>query len=284
MPLIQRNYEVIRVGFTPGLVEGATSFVFDGSGSPAKPDYRLYEPIFFEYGGRSPMIKGVDYSWDSELGKFLFLDPDDTLKEGQYYTVGFDPYDPTLVIPSSIINYTYFIRKINIPNIDIVSNPRNGPILERLNSFINQYEPECLTEILGYELYKALLTENSSRMNDLLRGAEYENDEGRLVKWNGLIYEPKISLIANYVYYKFQEDSAMQTTGVSTSVATSTSGESKSPEYKMLDAWNFFSNEVRQMVSFLWNKNRLDPEVYPEFDGHYYKTLSFSRPTNFLGI
>jgi hypothetical protein len=284
MPLIQRNLEVIQVGVTPGLVEGATSFVFDGSGNPAKPDYRGYEPVFFEYGGRSPMVKGVDYSWDQATGEFDFLEDDDQLEDAQIYTVEFYPYDPELVITSNIIDYTYFIRKINIPNIDVVVNPRNGPILERLNSFISQYEPECLTNILGYELYKALLTESSQRMTDLLNGCEFTDDDGVLRKWRGLIYYPKVSLIANYVYYKFQEDSAKQTTGVATTVAKSTSGESQSPEYKMLDAWNFFSEEVKELISFLWNKNRIDPEVYPEFNGMYYKVLAFSRSTNFLGI
>lgn len=284
MSLIQRNYEVIQVGITPGLVAGATSFVFDGSGTPAKPDYRNYELIIFEYGGRAPMIKGLDYSWNYATGEFNLLLADDELEALQYYTVGFEPYDGSTVITQDIINYTYFVRKINIPNIDIVMNIRNGPILERLNSFIRQYEPECLTSILGYELYKALLTETSDRMNDLLYGAEFTDEYGRLRKWNGLVYEPKISLIANYVYYKFQEDSAMQTTGVSTSVNNTAGGESKSPEYKMLDAWNFFSSETEAMVSFLWNKNRLDPEIYPEFSGRYFETLSISRPTNFLGI
>jgi hypothetical protein len=184
----------------------------------------------------------------------------------------------------NIIDSTYFVRKINIPNIDASVNPRNAPILERLNSFIDQYEPECLVNILGYELYKVVKSETSQRVSDLINGAEFTDDEGRFRKWRGLVYEPKVSLIANYVYYKFQEDSAKQTTGVSTSVNKTASGDSKSPEYKMLDAWNFFSSETREMVSFLWNKNRLSPEVYPEFNYRYNETLYFSRPTNFLGI
>lgn len=283
MPLIQRNDEVIQVGTTLGLVAGATSFVFDGSGG--KPDYRYYEPKFFEYGGRSPMIKGLDYSWNYLTGEMDLLQVGDKFESGQYYTVEFQPYDASLVIIGTIVDYTYFIRKINIPNIDIVLNQRNSPILERLNSFISQYEPECLTGILGYPLYKMLLTESSSRMNDLINGAEYTNDCGELKKWNGLIYSPKISLIANYIYYKFQEDSAKQTTGVSTSTSNTQDGVSTSPEYKMLDAWNFFSSETKAMISFLWNKNQSSSPVYPEFSlQQCYRSLDFSRGSNFLGI
>lgn len=283
MPLIQRNDEVILVGTTLGLVTGATSFVFDGTSK--KPDYRYYEPKFFEYGGRSPMIKGLDYSWNYLTGEMDLLQVGDKFESGQYYTVEFQPYDASLVIIGTIVDYTYFIRKINIPNIDIVLNQRNGPILERLNSFISQYEPECLTGILGYPLYKMLLTESSSRMNDLINGAEYTNDCGELKKWNGLIYSPKISLIANYIYYKFQEDSAKQTTGVSTSTSNTQDGVSTSPEYKMLDAWNFFSSETKAMISFLWNKNQSSSPVYPEFSlQQCYRSLDFSRGSNFLGI
>jgi hypothetical protein len=121
-------------------------------------------------------------------------------------------------------------------------------------------------------------------MTDLIGGAEFTDTDGHLRKWNGLRYN-SISLIANYIYYKFQEDSAKQTTGVSTSTSKTPGGDSTSPEYKMLDAWNFFSSETKEMVSFLWNKNQGDTEVYPEFSlDQAYKTLGFSRPTNFLGI
>lgn len=286
MPLIQRNDEVIRVGTTVGLVAGMSSFVFDGTGG--KPDYRFYEPIFFEYKGRQPMIKDVDYTWDYTTGMFALIagaGTTDTLSDNQYYTVQFQPYKSGTVDPSNIIDYTFFIRKINLPNIDPVPNPRNAPILERLNYFISQYETECLRQILGYALYKVLTTETSSRVNDLLYGKEYTDECGVLQYWRGLVYDPKVSLIANYIYVRFQEDSATQTTGVNTSVNDTDSGKSVSPETKMIDAWNFFSEETKQMVSFLWNMNQQDTSVYPEFPlSQCYKSLSFSRPNNFLGI
>ena len=283
MPLVQRNDEVIQVGVTTGLVAGSSSFVFDGTGG--KPDYRLYEPIFFEYGGRQPMIKGLDYSWDYTTATLVLLQPGDSFSDQQYYTTQFQPYKSGTINPSSIIDYTFFIRKINLPNIDPVPNPRNAQILERLNSFIAQYEPECLRGILGYAMYKVLTTETSQRVNDLLYGKEYTDDCGHLQYWRGLVYDPKVSLIANYIYVRFQEDSATQTTGVSTSVNDTASGKSVSPEVKMIDAWNFFSEETKQMVSFLWNMNQQDPSVYPEFTlSQCYKSLSFSRPNNFLGI
>lgn len=189
------------------------------------------------------------------------------------------------MIIGNIIDATYFVRKINIPNVDATLNPRNAPILERLNSFISQYEPECLTKILGYNLYNLAKVEDSQRMSDLLNGAEFTDVDGVFRKWNGLKYSPNMSLIAQYVYYKFQEDSATQTTGVSTSTNNTEGGTSVSPQYKMIDAWNCFSRETKDMVSFLWNRNQGVTPVYPEYSTEQcYFALNFSRPINFWGI
>lgn len=279
------NDATIRVGITPGLVAGASSFTFDGT--LGKPDYRYYIPIFFEYGGRSPMIQDVDYSWDTITGLFNLIQgvgPFDTFQNLQYYTVQFQSYSPIIVSPSAIIDWTFFIRKINIPNIDPSKNG-SAPTLDKLNSFIAKYEPECLRNILGYALYKALLNESSQRINDLLYGVEYTDDDGVLQYWRGLVYQPKISLIANYIYVKFQEASATLTTGVSTAVAKTTAAISTSPGDKLVETWNFFSTEVQEMSSFLWNMNEQNPSIYPEFtNSQLYKTMSFSRSNNIFGI
>lgn len=291
MSLNVRDNETIQVGITPGLVAGVSSFTFDGhlvSSSPNvyAPDYRYFELVIFEYGGlRQPMIKGLDYTWDYTTGIFTLIISGDTFKSLQYYTVQFQPYTKTNVIPSMIIDFSYFIREITIPNIDPTLNARNAPILERLNYFIGKYEPECLEGILGYGLYKVILNESSSRVNDIIYGAEYTDIRGELRRWKGLVYDTKNSLIADYVYFMFQSASATQTTGVSTSVSKTEAGTSVSPGDKMMDAWSIFSTESIELVSFLWNQNQSITPVYPEIDDcQVRRSLNFCRPINIFGI
>lgn len=281
MSLIVRNDEQIQVGVTTGLVAGQSSFTFDGTNG--KPDYRYFEPIFSEYEGRSPMIKGLDYSWNYTTGQFTLLKVGDVFVQGQYYNVHFQPSDVASASTSVLIDSSFFIGGLNIPNISTAVNQRNAPILERLNYYISKYESYCLMNILGYPLYKAVMNENSSRIDELVNGAEYTNVE--LKKWNGLVYDPKTSLVANFVYVKFQSDSAALSTGVSTSTIATEGGTSVSPADKIIDAWNFFSEEVKQLLFFLWSKNLTDPQVYPEFTREQSRrTLDFARPINVFGI
>lgn len=282
MALISRNDEQIKVGLTIGLTAGSSSFVFDGTSG--KLDYRYYDLVVSEISGRGILVKGLDFSWNSVTGTFTLLQSGDLFQNNQFYNIHFEPLaGSTPSVSGIIIDYTYFIRNINIPN--IAPTP-NNPILERLNSFIEKYEPECLLNILGYELYKLLLTESSQRMLDIIYGAEYFDEVGDLRKWNGLVYDPKISLIANYIYYFFQEASATQTTGVATSVSKTESAVSVSPADKMINAWNFFSSETKSLIIFLWmKKDGSDKRVYPEFSSsQYFKTVDFSRHNNIFGI
>lgn len=284
MPLLSRIDENIKVGTTVGLTAGQSIFVFDGTSG--KPDYRGYEIVLFEYGGRSPMIKGLDYSWDYSTGIFAFLqiDPNTSQPEvfqpAQWYTTQFQ--DPTVqpVPPSSssLIDWSYFIRSITIPNIDPIKTI-NAVTFDRIVYFIQQYEPECLKGILGYALYKALINETSQRITDLIFGAEYTDSCGNLQYWRGLVQPtPKISLIANYIYYYYQDANATQTSGVNTNVPKGEASTAVSVGDKMLDAWNFFSKETKEMICFLWNKNQLASPVYPEFtDIQHCKTADFSH-------
>ena len=89
----------------------------------------------------------------------------------------------------SIINTSYFVKDISIP-VGSLSN---------LDNEIVKYEPEVLTMLLGYELYKLTLSETSQRMTDLLTGKEYTvsyNGRNQLIKWNGFSNTELISLIA----------------------------------------------------------------------------------------
>ena len=174
-----------------------------------------------------------------------------------------------------IINQSFFVRDIVVPN----SN--TTPIVERLNLFISKYEKECLLKILGYPLYKVFETESSQRMTDLLYGSEYTDVNGDLQLYQGLVHDENDSLIANYIYYFFQQNSATVSTGISTVKMNAEAGTSVSPEEKMVFAWNYFSSEVQSMCSFLWSKK----DDYPEFSAHQLaKTIDLSRPINIFDI
>lgn len=178
-----------------------------------------------------------------------------------------------------LVTLSFFVADITIPN---TATPA---IIERVNAFIVKFEKECLIDILGYELYKAFTTEDSARMTALLSGQEYTDSNDELQKWQGLVHDTNRSLLAYYIYWKFQEASATQTTGVSTGAMKTQAGVSVSPAEKMVSAFNCFSNETNDLLSFLRIKNLESTPVYPEFTYRQaVLTANFSRPVNIFSI
>lgn len=109
----------------------------------------------------------------------------------------------------SLIDTDYFVKDIAIPK-DSESNLTND---------IAKYEPEVLTKAFGYELKKLIDTDPASpaRIKDLVEGKEYTvpfNGRDQIIKWNGLINDENISLIAYWVYYWWQRNNATHTTSL----------------------------------------------------------------------
>lgn len=97
---LSRDDEQIQVGITPGVVPGATSWVFDGTETYAgsgifKKDYRGWSIVVDECTGRDIMVQGVDYSWDSVSGTFQLLTPNDILASQQWYNIHFNTQNNT---------------------------------------------------------------------------------------------------------------------------------------------------------------------------------------------
>jgi hypothetical protein len=87
-----------------------------------------------------------------------------------------------------LINASYFVGELNIPKVS------NTDVSEKLAWFINKYESELLTNLLGYSLYKAFMEgivvdPMDSKWSDLLYGAEY-NYNGYTKYWKGIIQLP----------------------------------------------------------------------------------------------
>lgn len=274
MPIIIRNDEQIKVGTTTGLVAGSTSFVFDGTSG--KPDYKDYQIVITEIGGRGVMVVGLDYSWNPSSATFQLLQVGDVFQVEQWYNIHFQPIQQSIIVsPSNIIDVSFFVRDINLPNTS------STPIIEKINLFIFKHEPECLENLLGYSLYNLFLNETSQRMTDLLYGAEYTDIYGKVKKWKGIVHDTNISLIAYYVYYFIQKSAASHTTGVSETTAASEAGTSISSAEKMVSAWNSYCNEANNMIYFLWCKN----SDYPEFDyTQYCASLQKTKKINVFGI
>jgi hypothetical protein len=88
-----------------------------------------------------------------------------------------------------LIDRTYFIGELNIPN---TSKPEIGGLVDW---FIEKYEEKFLTEVLGYELYKAFKAGLQSvtvdqKWTDLIEGVEYTNTQSKTAFWRGLVTQP----------------------------------------------------------------------------------------------
>jgi len=115
MPQIVRNDEQIKVGTTPGLITGSSSFTFDGQFG--KPDYRGYEIVPTELSGRGLMALDVDYSWNQATGFFNLLQVGDLFNIDKIYNIHFQSINqPQIADYSAIINVSFFVRDITLPN------------------------------------------------------------------------------------------------------------------------------------------------------------------------
>jgi len=104
----------------------------------------------------------------------------------------------------SLIDISYFVGDLKIPN------SADAAVIERVNWYIQKYEPEFLRHLLGYPLYKAFLAALNvvppavpdQRMISILYGTEYTDLRGYLTRWRGLIDtdNPVFNLAGEYVY------------------------------------------------------------------------------------
>lgn len=181
----------------------------------------------------------------------------------------------------SIVNQSFFINELNLPNTG------NEKVLDKLQSAIDRYEPEFLRKVMGGVLYTEFaVTPRSQRMAEILSGVNYYDVNGVLQNYKGLVYDTNRSPIANYVYYCLQENTAKITTGVATATMKVEAGRAESPADKMITAWNLMSNDVVELINFLWlRKDVIGVRVYPEFNNAYFWQVrqEFKR-NNFLGF
>lgn len=137
----------------------------------------------------------------------------------------------------SFIDASYFVGELEIPN------TADQPVTERIDWFIQKYEPIFLQHLLGYPLYKAFVqgvtvtppATPDARWLNLLYGAEYTDWQGYLQKWRGIIVTdmPVYNLSGEVSYRKPEYLQAGVTPGFPVNVNTVTfDGTNNTPDLR----------------------------------------------------
>lgn len=159
-----------------------------------------------------------------------------------------------------IIDSTYFINKLALPQVG------NAEGLIAVNNFINQYEPEFLECALGFDLWQAFVNgalEQSSpedRWVWLLNGQNYTLN-GRNGTWRGFDNSDKRSPIANYVFYQFMDNKAVDFTLTGSVVSETENNRTVNGVDRMIDAWNRMVDMNADLLNYL----RANKSLYPEW-------------------
>jgi len=129
----------------------------------------------------------------------------------------------------SLIDKTYFVKDINIPDSDYSD----------LTNYITRYEKEILIKLLGYELYVLVAAYDGTAgvITDLVEGKEYTTG-GETVKWNGLVNSDKVSLIAFYVFYWWARNKATFTTSLGEKQSKGENADAAKLNQRISNAWS----------------------------------------------
>lgn len=167
-----------------------------------------------------------------------------------------------------LIDNTYFYSGITK-----IAGIGKQPIDGTVEAYIQQYEPEFLTQLLGYELYDLMINNQSDeRFVKLISGDTFVNHCGNTVHYKGLKYSygagittVYYSMIANYVYWHYLRDNAVQLGTTGTSVTNTENADRIAPIYKQTPAWNAMVDQVRTLRDYLHH----NADTYPEYKGRY---------------
>jgi hypothetical protein len=179
------------------------------------------------------------------------------------------------------IDASYFFGPLH------VAQKSDSAVSGSLTMFIDEHEDRLLTDLLGYDLYKAYkagIANSTQIYKDIRDGKEYTNRAGISTKWRGLIYtvgSAKKSLIANYVYWHWMQNEVSSTTGTGEKVAANQNAVNVSPAGKMVEAWNEMVTMIWDLIEFLLTKE----SDYPQFQEQYSRIhCGLLKKQNLFGI
>jgi hypothetical protein len=158
-----------------------------------------------------------------------------------------------------IIDSTYFINKLALPQLS------NAEGLIAVNNFILQYESEFLECALGFDLWQAFVAgvEDSSpeeRWLWLLEGQNYTIN-GRNGTWRGFENHSKLSPIANYVFYQFMDNKAVDFVLTGNVISSTENNRTVNGVDRMIDTWNRMVDLNTDLIQYL----RANKSLYPEW-------------------
>jgi hypothetical protein len=160
-----------------------------------------------------------------------------------------------------IIDNTYFIREISLPTDQIGAE---------LTSYIERFEPEILTKILGYDLYKQLTaglanTYPEQKWLDLRDGCDYEQDEV-YYHWRGLTNSTFESIIANYVFYYYTIYGSQFNSVFGLKQVLGENSTQADYRHKQMRVYNQMVDWISEMSDFIEWSNSVDSETYPNYN------------------
>ena len=160
----------------------------------------------------------------------------------------------------SLIDKTYFTLDLHLPD-----DLQYGD----LTQYITRYEPEIIKKIFGYELAKQVIAYNPETTADpiksLVEGAEYEDEDGHVQEWPGLVNSSKQSIIACYVYYWYLRAKVTKTTEIGEKRAAGENNVDAEYGIKQMAAWNKMLAMVESMSAYIETVQEL-LEIYRPTD------------------
>lgn len=152
----------------------------------------------------------------------------------------------------SLIDKSYFTKELHIGDL---SNTRDGTP-DMLDAYIERYEKEYLTKLLGLELY-----------NEFMAGLEEEPVPQKWVDLKNEIVDEtfKVSPIANYVYCKWQNQNYTKNVGIGQVKNKAENAIVVRPYDMQVMAWNDMVDECRKVVRFI----HFHEGDYPDYSVNY---------------
>lgn len=146
------------------------------------------------------------------------------------------------------------------------------------SAWLDNYEEKILKKLMGQELYKAYITDlngtsdpTAQRFKDLVDGAEFSFDYyGSTVnlEWNGLRdADLQVSLIANYVYFNFRNQTETINTNVGQKTASAELAVQADVFPKLRSVWNDMIDMYGETPEdYIKNEYFLDLSGYAHFN------------------
>mgnify|MGYP003639142303 CR=1 FL=1 len=163
----------------------------------------------------------------------------------------------------SIITKLYFKNEIYLPHAKEGITGSVTDVEAKVVSFIDEYEQDCLIKSLGPRLALEFFTEldtseptlikagSNVKWNALLNGETYTRPNGEQGVWKGIrrkrnslgtvdsdVYDN--SFLANYVYFFYESNNFITTSGSGNGRLKSANIESVIPNQKVTKSWNKF--------------------------------------------